>query len=1164
MANQNVTITVDRSQIEAAIRALQMLIGYESQASQNIRINVNSSDIERAASSVDHLATGLQTVSSIMRTLGSGMGALGNFSSGITNAFSGMSQLMGNQNVSNAITRFLTYNVLRGMTGQMSNIVSRYDIMSTFLPYMEVAGVNNADAQVALNRVNESILGLPIGLDESAQRLRRYQMFLGDVGQATNLTIGLQHAILAGGANSQMQNMAYTQIDRLLSAGRLNQSRQWLSLIQGLGVSMRFINEQMGTTGMDVRELAAGLASGAIETQTFLDALMALGEGSSHAAQGLEATLEIYKGTIDAWLNNINFAIARGGETVIRSLNATLGEETGQGITGYMKNYRDFLNEAFKGIAGWIEENPDALRDVLGDAYQLIQAVQRFSASEVGSGVLDGLGRTFSMISTALNSIPEGKLEEFVSFATTIAGPAAKIMEMSSSLGILAGVFERFKDFDFDMLIGDIADEIGRMAGVIERVLNLVGDERMSQLLAFGLVWGKPMQTALNLGASALNTAAMAKILFGGGAGATLGAGMSSAASSLGAFMLTPWGLALAGTAAVGAGTAAVINARQRQREDAILQAYGLNSAAGGTNYRTTIVNDLITAAHGSYMDVSGLPLYGRDEAKNAANTISSNINSLNAEYQTQAQMLLEYEAKREEIQQRYDEIDSRMYWRDENGLITGRKYNKVSYEDQQFYLGAGRALEDVDGAIAQTKTNMAALNNEMVKQGTEAGRITLKFGDLEIVLGRTSEAYEQATPSISAYEEHLQGLKQTYQEIRDAADQAFQKQLVGFEALEAAETPEGGFLGMDAKNLTSQNEIAESVITNLGLIQEYIDGLSNNDTTGVSLSGFVHEILASGDLEEVAPQLQAVVDQLGGENGIGTQLKNALEAFDINEDVTERLSTALSNFGASVDEHLDSVGSAATAFNNLKAAVEEVPGAWEESFTSMSDKLAEFASSGVSSAEEAADGVGSAFTNMADQSEDGSQRTTKAAEDTTTGINNQVGPVTSASEAFGSGASSGLLTLQATAASVASSTASYLAQITANLQAAQQAQGALLSLASGTVQPDATPSMNFAATGGSVFKPFGSDTVPYMLTPGEYIIRKGAADFFGRGLLERINALDIGGAFDRLILNSPVTAGRYGGNVYNKDSHASVTQNYYNSSPDYGRRRAMRFAHAL
>lgn len=1171
MANQNVTVTVDRSQILDAIRVLQQLIGYEQQASQNINVRVNTSELDRANSSAQQFASTLRDISTIMNTIGDGFGALGNFSSGIANAFSGMSQMMGNQNIANAITRFITYNALRGVRSQIGNITSRYDIMSTFIPYMQVAGADEQTATTALARVNESILGLPIGLDESAQRLRRYQMFLGDLESATNLTIGAQNAILAGGASDQMRNMAYLQIDRLLSAGRLNTSRQWLSLIQGLGVSMRFVSEQMGVAGMDVRDLAAGLTSGAIDARTFLDALMALGEGSSEAAQGLAETLNIYKGTLEAWLNNINFAIVRGGQNVLDALNATLIGETGQGLTGYMKNYRDFLNTAFKGISNWITDNPQALRDVLGDAYQLIDGLQRFSASAVGSGVLDGLGRTFSMVSTALSSIPEGKLEEFVSFATTIAGPASQIMQMSSSLGILAGVFERFKDFDFDMLVGDIADEIGRMAGIIERVLNLVGDERMSQLLAIGLVWGRPVQSVLGAGASLLSTAAMTRLAFGGltngPIGTAVGAGLSSATAAMGGFMLTPWGLALAGTAAAGAGTAALLNWRQGQRESAILQAYGLNNAAGGTNMRTGIVNELLTAAHASYTGVSNLPLYSRDAARNAANTISTNIRDLNAEYQNQVAMLMAFEAGREAIQARYDEIDSRMYWRDENGNITGRKYNQISYDDQQFYYGAERALKDVDGAIAQTKENMAALNGEMVKQGTEAGRITLKFGDLEVVLKSTAEAYEETEAPISAYEEHLRDLTQTYQEVRNAALQSFQQQLTGFDVLEAVETPEGGFLKEDTEGLTSQNELAESVITNLDLIKEYIDGLSNSDTTGVSLAGFVHDILGSGDLEEVAPQLQAIVDQLGGENGIGAQLKDALEAFDINEDVTSRLSTALANFGASVDEHLGSVGEAATAFNNLKAAVEEIPGAWEESFTSMSSGLAEFASSGVSSAVEAADGVGSAFTDMAKKSEDGSQRTTKAAEETTTGIKNQVQPVTSASSAFGEGGAAGFAALASAAQSAAGATAAAVAQIIANLQAAQSAvNGAMLMSAAPTTEVAAAQEyVGGSATGGPInWKPFGSDTVPRMLTPGEYIIRKGAADFFGRGLLERINALDIGGAFDRLILNSPVTAGRFGGNVYNKDSHASVSQTFYNSSPDYGRRRAMRFATAL
>lgn len=171
-----------------------------------------------------------------------------------------------------------------------------------------------------------------------------------------------------------------------------------------------------------------------------------------------------------------------------------------------------------------------------------------------------------------------------------------------------------------------------------------------------------------------------------------------------------------------------------------------------------------------------------------------------------------------------------------------------------------------------------------------------------------------------------------------------------------------------------------------------------------------------------------------------------------------------------------------------------------------------------------------------------------------------QVPLATAAALNLGTGIAQGLQAGVSAAQNAASQIAAAAASITAAVQQAASAAAGLGTGGGGEVSGEAIT----LATGGSVFSPFGSDIVPAMLTPGEYIIRKGAADFFGRGLLERINALDIAGAFDRLILNSPVTAGRFGGNVYNKDNHASVVQNYYNSSPDYGNRRAWRFAHSL
>ena len=46
-----------------------------------------------------------------------------------------------------------------------------------------------------------------------------------------------------------------------------------------------------------------------------------------------------------------------------------------------------------------------------------------------------------------------------------------------------------------------------------------------------------------------------------------------------------------------------------------------------------------------------------------------------------------------------------------------------------------------------------------------------------------------------------------------------------------------------------------------------------------------------------------------------------------------------------------------------------------------------------------------------------------------------------------------------------------------------------------------------YRAAGGSIFQPKGTDTVPAMLTPGEYVIKKSAVDRVGVGALSAINS---------------------------------------------------------
>ena len=50
-----------------------------------------------------------------------------------------------------------------------------------------------------------------------------------------------------------------------------------------------------------------------------------------------------------------------------------------------------------------------------------------------------------------------------------------------------------------------------------------------------------------------------------------------------------------------------------------------------------------------------------------------------------------------------------------------------------------------------------------------------------------------------------------------------------------------------------------------------------------------------------------------------------------------------------------------------------------------------------------------------------------------------------------------------------------------------------------------------YKSEGGKIFKPLGTDTVPAMLTPGEFVLRRSVVDKVG---VDRLNALNSGSMF--------------------------------------------------
>ena len=1238
MADHNISINVQLHDEDAIarMRELARLVnGFHGSTTINVRVNPDMSGLNRFIS-------GLQTASTIANSIGSAFDNLSNFSGSIGNAFTGMSNMFKTDFLSTA-SKYLSVMATKAVTGSIGDMISRYDILTTFTPYMQVAGVSSGTANAALQRVNESILGLPIGLDEAAYRLRRYQMFLGDTKRATDLTIGLQNVLTAGGASESMKNTAYMQIERLLATGDLSTFRQWQSLITGLGVSSKFIADAMSEImGYPItpQELTVGLNDGTIAVDDFLAAIELLGEDWSQTpfdevpqfVKDMQSALDIYKGTIESWQQNIRFAIIRGGTNLIQTLNEVMGQELGLGIVDVLSNVRDNINDIFKAGGSFIETHPEMLQTGFDIVSGFLERVQGFDWTFFSENVVTNIGRLFEMLFAGFDALPPGYLEEFASFAITIAGPVGAIFNaVQGGLPFMLGVFQRFKDFDFTMLMEDITDQVKIFADLIERILNIVGDENMSKLLSIGLVWGKPIATAIKLITTAVN----------GLAGAMAALSMSASAGGINTLIqnLRLWGIlqeglhpGLLGTLGMGLGGAAVFGGLQlaltsrynHVQEELKTEAamalglqelytsleqsaselesmqgvgidYGLNIAVAEAKAerakqlfdaiaslheqlsrepegggRNTIISDMmrmVEELNGLYPDLS----LGIDAATGAYDANTAAIMANKEAYQE----LLELQDKSTIAQTVANQAQANLIRaRGEQRYWNARKADwDAKYGDLREVINAiaanpediGDIPIEVDGIGVSPNAwgfhaNDTELTSEELRLAAQAQKdINEQLKLAEETIGIENSVLEQATEDMADFSKQaedlnvewptatetiteeaaaqaaaLEELKQAYEELGESARETIRGQIDLLS--EAAEESETSFDQIRQNMADSLKQLEE----HNAIISRAYEILENSPWGGKTTQGFaqvVSQLFESGEYK-AAEGMVSLAEQW---------------ASLPPEDKTSFMRVLTGNFAyeAGVEE-------GGATLQKIEAFAEYGPDVANglENISSVATEAAEGTEEFAGSAESAAGAAEDVATNTEDAKE---------------GVNDLGGAASSKAGAMSSLAAnissvSGAASFAAWAVERLASAINSLHDKTITVNA--RVHSATISGIETTSHfAESYAEGGWAGTGPLIFGPNGTDTIPSYLSPGEFVVKRNAAKMFGPTFLEKVNGMDIGGAFDALMHNlaRPAGLGYMPSVTFNRDNHAQVN-NYFSgeTGQGYSQRKAYKWASKL
>ena len=258
----------------------------------------------------------------------------------------------------------------------MGTAINRYDTLQNFPKVMKNFGVSSEEAAKSVDRIADSVLGLPTSLDQAVSGVQNIFMVTKDLKKAEAMFQAVNDSamVFANGSTEAVDRFIYAYKQALSSGKVMAQDfNQMNEAIPGL---MDKVAESMGVTFTELKE---GLSNGTISTDQFNAALKKLdteGVGSMGALRdsAFEAT-----GGIGTAIKNMNSRISAGLAEMIGAVNkglkeaglgdiATIFSNIGTTIKNVLVSLAPYITKAvimLSQFGSWIIKNKDWLGAII-------------------------------------------------------------------------------------------------------------------------------------------------------------------------------------------------------------------------------------------------------------------------------------------------------------------------------------------------------------------------------------------------------------------------------------------------------------------------------------------------------------------------------------------------------------------------------------------------------------------------------------------------------------------------------------------------------------------------------------------------------------------------------------------------------------------------------
>lgn len=367
------------------------------------------------------------------------------------------------------------------ISANLGGAVQRADQLYAFPKVMANMGYSAEEADKQINRISDSLDGLPTATDDIVRMVQGLAPLTGDVKEATDISLAFNNALLAGGANTILAANAMEQYRQQMAVGKVDHMA-WRSMTNAMPGQLGQIAKSLLGAAGNTETLFEAMRNGTVTFDDFNKALVKLnaegGDGfASFDEQARTATLGIATAFTNAGVR-IKKAMSEIIKAIgVKEIHDKIDSLT-SGIVGFGKNIADVITR-LKGSGGFSQVGQTlggllpvigGLAGALGPLLAQIPLIGGVFSGLTGPvGIVIGLFTSMMMHSQLLRDAISGA---FKTLGEAFQSPAISgaLQALGSQLGTIAGILGD----SLGSALNVVAPLLANMAQVIVPVLAQV------------------------------------------------------------------------------------------------------------------------------------------------------------------------------------------------------------------------------------------------------------------------------------------------------------------------------------------------------------------------------------------------------------------------------------------------------------------------------------------------------------------------------------------------------------------------------------------------------------------------------------------------------------------------------------------------------------------